>query len=35
VGKIKILEANKCDEKGVYLLKVKYDKEEEEYYIEG
>ena len=35
VGKIKILEANKCDEKDVYLLKVKYDKEEDEYYIEG
>lgn len=35
VGKIKILEANKCDEKGVYLLKVKYDKEEEEYFVDG
>ncbi len=35
LGKIKILEANKCDEKGVYLLKVKYEKEEEEYFIDG
>lgn len=30
-----ILDAKKCDENGVYLLKVKFDKKEEEYYIEG
>ncbi len=29
-GKIKILDATKCDEDGVYLLKVKFDKEEED-----
>lgn len=27
-GKIKILETKKCDEKDVYLLKVKFKKEE-------
>ena len=30
LGKIKILEANKCDEKDVYLLKVKFEKEEDD-----
>lgn len=35
LGKIKILEAKKCDEEGVYLLKVKYDKEEEEYFTDA
>ena len=30
LGKIKILKANKCDEKGVYLLKVKFEKEEDD-----
>ena len=29
-GKIKILETKKCKEKGVYLLKVKYEEEEKE-----
>ncbi len=28
LGKIKILDATKCVENGVYLLKVKFDKEE-------
>jgi len=27
LGTIKILKANKCDEKDVYLLKVKFEKE--------
>lgn len=35
LGKIKILEAKKCDEEGVYLLKVEYDKEEDEYFIDA
>jgi hypothetical protein len=30
LGKIKILKANKCDEKDVYLLKVKFEKEEDD-----
>ena len=30
VGKIKILKANKCNEKDVYLLKVKFEKEDDE-----
>lgn len=30
LGKIKILKANKCDEKGVYLLKVKFEREEDD-----
>ena len=30
LGKIKVLEANKCDEEGIYLLKVKFEKEEED-----
>jgi len=29
LGRIKVLEADKGDEKGVYLLKVKFEKEEE------
>ncbi|MBU4245410.1 MAG: hypothetical protein ABIF85_03020 [Nanoarchaeota archaeon] len=30
LGKIKILEAKKCREKGVYFLKVKFKKEKDE-----
>lgn len=30
LGKIKILKANKCDEKDVYLLKVKFEKEDDD-----
>lgn len=30
LGKIKILEANKCSEEGIYLLKVKFEKEEDD-----
>lgn len=30
-GDLKILKAEKCDEEGVYLLKVKFEKYEEEY----
>lgn len=30
LGKIKILEAKKCDKKGVYLLKVKFQKRKDE-----
>ncbi|MEA1945577.1 MAG: hypothetical protein U9N07_09685 [Euryarchaeota archaeon] len=30
LGKIKILEATKCDCEGIYLLKVKFDKEEDD-----
>lgn len=30
LGKIKVLEANKCDEDGVYVLKVKFEKEEDD-----
>ena len=29
-GKIKVLETSKCDKKGVYILKVKFEKEKEE-----
>lgn len=31
LGKIKILEAKKCDEEGIYLLKVKFEKEEDDW----
>jgi len=30
LGKIKVLEANKCDEERVYFLKVKFEKEEDD-----
>ena len=30
LGTIKILKANKCDEKDVYLLKVKFEKEDDD-----
>lgn len=30
LGEIKVLEAKKCKEKGTYLLKVKFKKEEED-----
>ena len=30
LGTIKILNASKCDEKDVYLLKIKFEKEEDE-----
>lgn len=30
LGKIKVLEANKCDEEGVYLLKIKFEKEDDD-----
>ena len=30
LGKIKILKANKCDEKDVYLLKVKFEIEDDD-----
>lgn len=30
LGKIKILEANKCNEEGIYRLKVKFEKEEDD-----
>jgi len=30
LGKIKILKANKCDEKKVYFLKVKFEKENDD-----
>jgi len=30
LGKIKILETKKCKEEGIYLLKVKFEKEEDD-----
>jgi len=30
LGKIKILKTKKCKEKGIYLLKVKFEKEEDD-----